>query len=103
MGLNIETTKLIWILFNEDNELGVAGIIQALFKSQQQKENTIRPLCRGALDRRDEIITKNVSQINAVYETLKSNFIDNQSDFGELLVEADDEGVLAELIEKNVK
>ena len=102
MGLNIETTKLIWILFNEDTELRVAGIILALFKSLQQKENTIRPLCKGALDRRDEIITKNVKQINDVLETLKSNFIDNQGDFAELLVEEDNEGVMADLIEKKM-
>ena len=102
MGLNIETTKLIWILFNEDTELGVAGIILALFKSLQQKENTIRPLCKGALDRRDEIITKNVKQINNFLETLKSNFIDNQGDFAELLVEEDNEGVMADLIEKKM-
>ena len=43
------TTKLIWILFNEDTEKGVAGIILALFKSLQQKENTIRPLCAAAI------------------------------------------------------
>ena len=28
MGLNIEATKLIWILFNEDNEQGVAVTLQ---------------------------------------------------------------------------
>ena len=102
MGLNIETTKLIWILFNEDTELGVSGIILALFKSLQQKENTIRPLCKAALERREEIITKNVKQINDVLETLKSNFVDNQGDFAKLLVEEDNEGVMADLIEKKM-
>ena len=58
--------------------------------------------CKGALDRRDEIITKNVKQINDVLETLKSNFIDNQGDFAELLVEEDNKGVMADLIEKKM-
>ena len=62
------TTKLIWILFNEDTEKVVAGIILALFKSLQQKENTIRPLCMTALEKREEIITKNVKQITDVLE-----------------------------------
>ena len=97
MGLNIETTKLIWILFNE-----VAGIILALFKSLQQKENTICPLCAAAIERREEIITKNIKKINEVLETLKSNFIDNQGDFAELLVKEDNEGVMADLIEKKI-
>ena len=82
----------------EDAEKAVAGVIAALFKTLQQKENTIRPLSTTAIERREEILATNYPKINDAIEVLKSNFIDNQGDFAELLVEEDNDGVMADLI-----
>ena len=44
---------------DEDAEKAVAGVIEALFKTLQQKENTIRPLSTTAIERREEILAAN--------------------------------------------
>ena len=77
MGLKIEAKQLIWILINEDSDKELATIIAAMFKSLKQTENTIHPLCSGAIQNRIEILENQGNSINNIYETLLSCFIDN--------------------------
>ena len=55
MGLKIEAEKLIWILINEDDEKELATIISAMFDSLKQTENTIHPLCSGAIENKTDV------------------------------------------------
>ena len=87
MGLKIEAKQLIWILINEDSDKELAGDIAAIFQSLEQSENTIRPLCSGAIQNRIKILDNQVDSINNIYETLVSCFVDNHEDLGELLVD----------------
>ena len=64
MGLKIEAKQLIWILINEDSDKELAGVITAIFQSLEQTENTIRPLCSGAIQNRIEILDNQVDSIN---------------------------------------
>ena len=69
MGLKIEAKQLIWILINEDSDKELAGVIAAIFQSLEQTENTIRPLCSGAIQNRIEILENQGNSINNIYET----------------------------------
>ena len=77
---------------DEDAEKAVAGVIEALFKTLQQKENTIRPLSTTATERREEILAANNGKITKAIKILTS-FIDNQGDLAELSAEEDNETV----------
>ena len=96
MGFKIEAEHLIWIIINEDSDKELASIVAAIFKSLKQTENTIHPLCSGAIENKTEMLNNQVDSINKIYEALLSSFVDNHEDLGELLVEKNGENLSEE-------